>query len=54
MRSQLAAVVAKFDRLSRNLHFLTGLMEAGVDFVAGDNSHANKLTIHLLAAVAEQ
>jgi DNA invertase Pin-like site-specific DNA recombinase len=46
-------VVAKMDRLSRNLHFLTGLMESGVDFVACDLPAANKLTIHLLAAVAE-
>ena len=34
-------------------HFLAGLMEAGVDFVACDNPHANRLTIHILAAVAE-
>ena len=30
-----------------------GLMESGVDFVACDIPHANKLTIHILAAVAE-
>lgn len=46
-------VVAKLDRLARNLHFLSSLMEAGVDFVACDNPHANRLTIHILAAVAE-
>jgi DNA invertase Pin-like site-specific DNA recombinase len=45
--------VAKMDRLSRNLHFLTGLMESGVDFVACDLPQANKLTVHVLAAVAE-
>ena len=46
-------VIAKLDRLARNVHFLSGLMEAGVDFVACDNPHANRLTIHILAAVAE-
>lgn len=46
-------VVAKMDRLSRNLHFLTGLMESGVDFIAVDIPQANKLTVHVLAAVAE-
>src|SRR6516164_7290679 len=46
-------VVAKLDRLARNLHFLSGLMEAGVEFVACDLPSANKLTIHVLAAVAE-
>jgi DNA invertase Pin-like site-specific DNA recombinase len=46
-------VIAKLDRLSRNVHFLTGLQEAGVDFVAADMPDANRLTIHILAAVAQ-
>jgi DNA invertase Pin-like site-specific DNA recombinase len=46
-------VVAKLDRLARNVHFVTSLMQAGVDFVACDFPTANKLTIHILAAVAE-
>jgi DNA invertase Pin-like site-specific DNA recombinase len=46
-------VVAKLDRLARNVHFLSGLMESGVDFVACDMPSANRLTIHVLAAVAE-
>lgn len=47
-------LIAKLDRLSRNVHFLSGLMERGVDFVALDMPDANKLTIHIMAAVAEQ
>jgi DNA invertase Pin-like site-specific DNA recombinase len=47
-------VIAKLDRLARNVHFVSGLMESGVDFVACDNPHANRLTIHILAAVAEE
>jgi DNA invertase Pin-like site-specific DNA recombinase len=46
-------VIAKLDRLSRNLAFVATLMESGVEFLAVDNPHANKLTIHILAAVAE-
>jgi len=46
-------VIAKLDRLSRNLPFIATLMEAGVEFVAADMRFANKLTIHILAAVAE-
>ncbi len=46
-------VIAKLDRLSRNVHFLSGLKDAGVDFVAADMPDANKLTVHILAAVAE-
>ena len=52
-RSKATLVVAKLDRLARNVAFLSALMRAGVDFVACDNPHANKLTIHILAAVAE-
>ena len=46
-------IIAKLDRLARNVHFISGLMEAGVDFVACDFPQANRLTIHVLAAVAE-
>jgi DNA invertase Pin-like site-specific DNA recombinase len=46
-------IVAKIDRLARNVHFLSGLMQSGVDFIACDMPTANKLTIHILSAVAE-
>ena len=46
-------IIAKFDRLSRNVHFISGLMESGVEFTAVDFPQANRLTIHVLAAVAE-
>ncbi|MFO0268915.1 MAG: recombinase family protein [Gemmatimonadota bacterium] len=52
-KEKATLIVAKLDRLYRNLHAMTSLMEAGIDFVAADNPHANKLTIHLLAAIAE-
>jgi DNA invertase Pin-like site-specific DNA recombinase len=46
-------IIAKLDRLARNVAFVSNLMEAGVEFVAVDNPHASKLTIHILCAVAE-
>ena len=46
-------LIAKLDRLARNVHFISGLMESGVDFVAVDMPQANKLTVHILAAMAE-
>ena len=46
-------VVAKLDRLSRNLGFLVSLQEAGVPFVCADNPTANELTIHLLSVLAQ-
>jgi DNA invertase Pin-like site-specific DNA recombinase len=52
-RSKCVLCVAKIDRLSRNVAFLSRLMDAGVDFVACDNPQANRLTIHILVAVAE-
>ena len=46
-------VVAKLDRLSRSVAFLSKMMEAGVDFVACDNPHANKMMVQMLAVFAE-
>jgi DNA invertase Pin-like site-specific DNA recombinase len=47
-------IIAKLDRLSRNAHFLLGLKEAGVDFVAADMPTANRLTVGIMAMVAEE
>jgi len=46
-------IIAKLDRLARNVAFVSNLMASGVNFVAVDNPHASKLTIHILASVAE-
>jgi DNA invertase Pin-like site-specific DNA recombinase len=46
-------VIAKLDRLSRNLVFIAALMDSGIEFIAVDNPHANRLTLHILAAVAQ-
>jgi DNA invertase Pin-like site-specific DNA recombinase len=46
-------IIAKLDRLARNVHFISSLMESGVEFIAVDFPQANRLTIHILAAVAE-
>jgi DNA invertase Pin-like site-specific DNA recombinase len=46
-------IIAKLDRLARNVQFISTLMESRVDFVAVDFPQANRLTVHILAAVAE-
>ncbi len=47
-------VVAKLDRLARNVLFTATLMNAGVDFVCCDMPSANRMTIHIMAAMAEE
>lgn len=46
-------IIAKLDRLARNVAFISTLMESGIAFIAADNPHANKLMIHMLAVFAE-
>lgn len=52
-RNNAVLIVAKLDRLARNVAFVSMLMESGVEFVCADFPTANRLTIHILAAVAE-
>jgi len=47
-------VIAKLDRLSRNVLFIAKLMDTGVDFIAVDMPSANRFTLHIMAAMAEQ
>lgn len=53
-REEAVLLIAKLDRLARNVHFLSGLMEAGVEFRACDMPVADNFTVHILAAVAEK
>jgi len=52
-KRRAALLIARLDRLARNVAFIANLMESGVDFVAVDMPQATRLTIHILAAVAE-
>jgi len=52
-RKKATLVIAKLDRLARNVHFVSGLMESGVELIACDNPHANRLMVHMLAAFAK-
>lgn len=46
-------LIAKLDRLARNVHFVSGLIETGVDFIAADMPHANKVMIQMHAVMSE-
>lgn len=47
-------VIAKLDRLARNMAFVANLMEGRADFVAVDMPHADRFTLHIFAALAEE
>lgn len=52
-RKKLTLVLAKLDRLGRNLAFIASLIDSGVEFVCCDNPHANKMTLQMLSVFAE-
>lgn len=53
-RHKAKLVLAKLDRLARNVHFISGLMETGVDFAVADMPNADRFQLHLFAALAEK
>ena len=53
-RKRAVLLIAKLDRLARNVHFVSGLMEAGVDFLAVDQPTKDRFMIQLTAAFSEE
>jgi DNA invertase Pin-like site-specific DNA recombinase len=53
-RHNARLVIAKLDRLGRKVHFISGLMETGVDFVAADSPHDDRFVLHMKASMAEE
>ena len=47
-------VIYRLDRLSRSVHFLSGLLESGIHFVCMDRPNAGRFEMHILAAMAEE
>jgi DNA invertase Pin-like site-specific DNA recombinase len=52
-RSGSLLVIARIDRLARSVLVTSQLLASGVEFVACDNPHANRMTIQILAVMAE-
>lgn len=52
-RYKAQLIIAKLDRLGRNVAFISALMDSGVSFVAVDNPQANELILHIMAAFAQ-
>jgi DNA invertase Pin-like site-specific DNA recombinase len=46
-------LIAKLDRLARNVSFVSTLMDSKIKFKAVDFPEANELTIHILSAIAQ-
>jgi DNA invertase Pin-like site-specific DNA recombinase len=53
-RKRATLVIAKLDRLARNVHFISGLLESGCNFVAVDQPTKDRFMLHLQAAFAEE
>jgi DNA invertase Pin-like site-specific DNA recombinase len=53
-RDKAGLIIAKLDRLARNVHFISGLMETGVEFAVADMPNADRFQLHLFAALAEK
>lgn len=53
-RTGAVLLIAKLDRLARNVAFISALMDSGAEFVAVDMPEADRLTLHVMAAVAER
>jgi len=52
-KNDATLIIAKLDRLARNVHFVSGLLETGCDFVAADMPEANKVMIQMHAVMSE-
>lgn len=52
-KQKATLIIAKLDRLARNVHFISGLLETGVDFVCADMPQANKVMLQMYSVMAE-
>ena len=52
-KNEATLIIAKLDRLARNVHFISGLIESGCDFIASDMPHANKVMLQMHAVMSE-
>jgi len=53
-KKRATLVIAKLDRLARNVHFISGLLESGVNFLAADQPTKDRFMLHIQAAFAEE
>lgn len=53
-RQKAILIIAKLDRLARNVHFISGLLESGIEFVAVDQPTKDRFMLHIQAAFAEE
>ena len=52
-KAKATLIIAKLDRLARNVHFISGLLETGVEFVCADMPQANKVMLQMYSVMAE-
>ena len=52
-KQKATLIIAKLDRLGRNVAFVAGLLESSIEFAFADMPQANKLTLHIMSAMAQ-
>ena len=52
-KAKATLIIAKLDRLARNVHFISGLLEAKVNFVAADMPEADRTFLQMVSVFAE-
>lgn len=52
-KEKATLIIAKLDRLARNVHFISGLLESGVQFIAADMPEADRTFLQMAAVFAE-
>jgi DNA invertase Pin-like site-specific DNA recombinase len=53
-KTKATLVIAKLDRLARDVHFVSGLMKSKINFVVAEMPEATPFMLHIYAAVGEQ
>ena len=52
-RTKATLIIAKLDRLARNVAFIANLLESNIEFIAADMPTADRMVLQMMAVVAE-
>ncbi len=52
-KTKSVLIIAKLDRLSRNLAFIANILDGNIEFICADMPNANKTLLQMMAVIAE-